>query len=478
MGLITKIAKVKWNTRTKTYYETKGYIYTKLGDEFDVKVEDLTEGSMSKVTIECDDCGKQIIKTYCEYNRYVHKDNKCYCQKCGFKYNKDERFKNMKETYKNKIYESKNEFKISDSGTYWIGTTQKGEEFWFDGNKELVEYIKSYTWRKTTYGYFQNRKGDKLHRVIMGVTDPNIFVNHLGGRRWDNRKEKLSISDDIDNSKEKKVSNRNSSGITGLIKRGRLDKWIGTMLINDINVSTQYKIKDEALIDLLIVQKHYGFRHNENLYYMLDDVSELRVKEVIKNIERQLNKPRIHKICSTNRFELSEDGTYYNVYDVNNKSFKISLESKELVERGIWYIADDINHDKLYVHGNILINNHRKTVKLHRYLFDLLDKKYKSWFIDHLGGDGLDNRLNNLVITDAQGNGINKPVKGYAERYGRWRVKLTIFGESFSETVDTEQEAIELVKQKREEAMKQRIEFHSRDELDTYLENLNLRQAI
>ena len=36
--------------------------------------------------------------------------------------------KSMKETYKNKTYKSKNEFILSDDGTYCIGVTQKGEE--------------------------------------------------------------------------------------------------------------------------------------------------------------------------------------------------------------------------------------------------------------------------------------------------------------------------------------------------------------
>ena len=113
---------------------------------------------------------------------------------------------NYRVSENDKKYPSKNKFRLSDDGAYWIGVTQKGEEFWFDGNSEIIEYIKSYTWRKVSFGYIQNRKGDKLHRIVMGIDDVNIFVNHLGGKRWDNRKEKLSISDDIDNSKEKTIS--------------------------------------------------------------------------------------------------------------------------------------------------------------------------------------------------------------------------------------------------------------------------------
>lgn len=379
---------------------------------------------------------------------------------------------------KDKKYKSKNTFRLSDDGTYWIGKTSRGNEFWFDGDKETIDYIKTYTWRKVAYGYIQNKKGDKLHRVVMDITDKNIFVNHLGGNRWDNRKEKLTISDDIDNSKEKKVGNGNkNSGIVGLLKRGK--SWVGNIKISDVSVYTKYKTKDEALIDLLIIQKHYGFRHNENLYYMLDNISELRIKEVINNIERQLSKKRDDKICSTNRFELSEDGTYYNVYDLKNKSFKISLESKELVEQGIWHVAEDISNKTISIHGFIIVNGTRTTVKLHRYLFGLLDKKYKHWFVVRLNHDELDDRLENLLITDSVGNGLTKKLeKGYQYRFGSYRVSLMLLGKRFNQTVDTEQEAIALVKEKREEAMKQRLQFHSKAELDTYLKQQELLQAI
>lgn len=384
----------------------------------------------------------------------------------------------MKKDNKNKTYPSKNTFKLSDDGTYWIGITQKGEEFWFNGDDETIEYIKSFTWRKVSHGYIQNRKGDKLHRTVMGVTDTNIFVNHLGGNGWDNRKEKLSISDSLDNSREKKLGNGNkNSGIVGLLKRGK-DRWVGNIKINDISVYTKYKDKDEALIDLLIIQKHYGFRHNENLYYMLDGISELRIKDVINNIERQLNKKRDDKICSTNRFELSEDGTYYNVYDVNNKSFKISLESKELVEKGIWHVAEDISNGSVSIHGFIIVNGKRTTVKLHRYLFNLLDNKYKNWFVVRLNHDELDDRMENLLITDSAGNGLTKNVQGYTFRYGNYRVAIVLLGKRFTQTVSSEEEAKELVKQKRQEAMDKRLQFHSKEELDTYLRQQELLQAM
>lgn len=50
--LISKTAIVKWNSKTKQHYVNLGYEFTKMGDSFEVKVEDLTHGSSSEVIIK------------------------------------------------------------------------------------------------------------------------------------------------------------------------------------------------------------------------------------------------------------------------------------------------------------------------------------------------------------------------------------------------------------------------------------------
>lgn len=206
---------------------------------------------------------------------------------------------------------SKNIFKQSEDETYWIGLTQNNEEFMFDGSEELINYIKGFTWRKTVHGYIQNRKGEKLHRVVMNATNPNVYINHIGGNRLDCRQGNLSFSDCLDNSKEKKVSVRNNTGIIGLMKRGKNNKYVGNIKINDMSIYSKYKERDEALLDLLIMQKHYGFRHNMDMFNMIENISEDRYNEVIYNCERQLNKKAQHSIKSSNKLKLSECGTFY-----------------------------------------------------------------------------------------------------------------------------------------------------------------------
>lgn len=72
--------KVKWDARTRKWYEQKGYSFTKTGDEFMVKAEDLSHGNKKKVKVVCDYCGDIIYVTYKDYVNY--KGEKYACKKC------------------------------------------------------------------------------------------------------------------------------------------------------------------------------------------------------------------------------------------------------------------------------------------------------------------------------------------------------------------------------------------------------------
>ena len=66
--LITKSVFTKWNSKTKKYYESLGYQFTKMGDSFEVKVEHLKTRSMEYVEVECDYCKKKFSLSWCKRN--------------------------------------------------------------------------------------------------------------------------------------------------------------------------------------------------------------------------------------------------------------------------------------------------------------------------------------------------------------------------------------------------------------------------
>jgi len=83
--LLTKIVMMKWHGSNKKWYEDKGYKFTKYKDEFEVKVEDLTNGSGVLVEVKCDgeNCKHPYLKPmmWKDYLRTV-KNGKYYCVKC------------------------------------------------------------------------------------------------------------------------------------------------------------------------------------------------------------------------------------------------------------------------------------------------------------------------------------------------------------------------------------------------------------
>jgi len=84
VGLLIEFAPMRWHSRNKKFYESKGYVFTKMDDEFKVKVEDLQDGSHILVNIECDGCNKKIINVmWKNYKKCVKEDGTYYCKKCA-----------------------------------------------------------------------------------------------------------------------------------------------------------------------------------------------------------------------------------------------------------------------------------------------------------------------------------------------------------------------------------------------------------
>lgn len=89
--LLTEYAEVRWSTTNKAYYESIGYEYTKIGDSFLVKVDDLSCGSSVKVEVKCDyhadGCKDISLVRWADYVKMKQKnpDNKkdcCNNRKC------------------------------------------------------------------------------------------------------------------------------------------------------------------------------------------------------------------------------------------------------------------------------------------------------------------------------------------------------------------------------------------------------------
>ncbi len=59
-----QIIKTKWSSSNKKYYTDLGYTFTKIGDEVEINLNDLTKGARQKVQCICDYCGERFYREY------------------------------------------------------------------------------------------------------------------------------------------------------------------------------------------------------------------------------------------------------------------------------------------------------------------------------------------------------------------------------------------------------------------------------
>lgn len=74
-----QLVEVRWHGSNRKQYESYGYKYTKYGDEFMVKANQLAKGSRVRITYSCDECGEPV-KT--PYYTYCNKSNVDMCRSC------------------------------------------------------------------------------------------------------------------------------------------------------------------------------------------------------------------------------------------------------------------------------------------------------------------------------------------------------------------------------------------------------------
>lgn len=77
--LLSKTVIQRWHRRTKKHYVDKGYTFTKMKEDFEVKVEDLTYGSEVYVNAICDICGENISLKWIDYVKNTKHNNGIYC---------------------------------------------------------------------------------------------------------------------------------------------------------------------------------------------------------------------------------------------------------------------------------------------------------------------------------------------------------------------------------------------------------------
>lgn len=156
--LISKRVTLSWMPLIKEHYVSKGYVFTKYKEKFEVKVEDLHPNSQARIRFACDYCSVELENSYHKYHKSLSNFPpvpKVCCAKCRYTKNKE-------------VLHYKNEHNLlneSDSG-------------YFSAKQNRIAFIKEYIERNgdlknltaTKDGWkiirFQNRYKDDLSEIV------------------------------------------------------------------------------------------------------------------------------------------------------------------------------------------------------------------------------------------------------------------------------------------------------------------------
>jgi hypothetical protein len=103
---------------------------------------------------------------------------------------------------------------------------------------EDYEYLNQFKWYYNTgYAVRGKKIGGKgikilMHRLIMGVTDSKVHIDHFNHNKLDNRKENLRIATQQQNQFNKKPKENSSSKYKGVTWCKSRKKWFSMIQIN------------------------------------------------------------------------------------------------------------------------------------------------------------------------------------------------------------------------------------------------------
>jgi len=128
---------------------------------------------------------------------------------------------------------------------------------------------------------WQKPKRILMHRLIMGVTDSGILVDHRNHDGLDNRRNNLRIASKADNCRNKSHRNGTSSKYHGVCWHKATNKWITKICVDytDIHLGIFEKEEDAALAYNVAAVKYFDKFANLNI---IPDTRELLAKNSIE----------------------------------------------------------------------------------------------------------------------------------------------------------------------------------------------------
>ncbi len=299
-----------------------------------------------------------------------------------------------------------NTFRLEGNILYIYGHSETYGDWVALYSGDNVDYVMNNTWSYNSLGYIVNTK-DRilLHKVDFDYINQHEIIDHINNNRLDCRKENLRVVDKIINAQNKK--NRNIYGVACIVKMGNGYYCDFGYKCTRIRTKLKYDL-EEAKIDCLIAQRYLGKYHNEDMFYLLDNLPEDRIQEVeillLAKIENE--KYRQREIIEY-EYNIEQHKDYF-IINKNDKQI--------LLDCDITYIKNkSLQISNNYWNVVYIKENNKVVNKLHRDLLGLLPNQYKEYniHVDHVNNNPNDNRFSNLIITTLYSNQCNKQGKGY-----------------------------------------------------------------
>ena len=122
-----------------------------------------------------------------------------------------------------------------------------------DEDMPKLKGIGMYIWTSKRHHTFYlmatiNKKQIRVHRLLLGVTDPKKLVDHKNGNGLDNRRDNLRVTDSRgNNSNARKRKNARTSKYKGVHLDSGSMKWIAQIQVNSKKLSLgHYLVEEEA----------------------------------------------------------------------------------------------------------------------------------------------------------------------------------------------------------------------------------------
>jgi len=383
--ILTKTTKVKWDARTRKWYESRGYIYTNPGGEFEVKIKDLSKGSGIKILAQCEKCGKEKEMRYIVYLKIKNNGNIYVCPSCSYFKNKQTCLKNhgvenpsqseeikkkkKETTLKNYGVENPNQSKKVQERTKKTNLKRYGVENPFQ-SEEVKEKIKEtnlerYGVENAAQSEEVKEKMKKTNLKRYGVEYPQKlqkFKNKIKETNLERYGVKHGLQSKEIRDKGKKTNLERygaenpfaSEEIKGKIKKTCFERY-------GVYFACQSEEVKEKIFNTMIERYGEAYlyfipKYNPNTIQFIDDLSEITGIHFRHAINHKKGEKKFHK--------------YW--VDAYNKDYNIVLEfdekhhnpQKEKDEERQQYIEDNFNCKFIRIDWEQFINNPEEEFEL------------------------------------------------------------------------------------------------------------------